>query len=333
MSRTSPRTVDVSVVIPTAGRSSLQQAVASARAQRGVEVEIVVVVDHLEGSMDLGPVVAASDTVLWTGGGRGAGYARNLGVRHARGRWIAHLDDDDLWRSDKLQVQLAAGEPIRRSGRPVLLSSRVLLRSHTSTQGFPVPATTYSGGPVADYLFAGRGVAADRPALFSSTLLVDRPSALACPWDDALSRHQDWDWVLRFSEVPGAVIRQVPEVLGEQFVGSAGSVSASHDWLTSLLWGRRFKGCWSGPAYTDFMTGQVLRFALAARSARGVHLALRELAGSARPSRGTVALGLSGLVPRRLLTWLAFVVRAAPRADVGAPVQEPDPRQPRSLAC
>ena len=34
--------------------------------------------------------------------------ARNLGITAAEGRWIAFLDDDDLWAPDKLALQIRA---------------------------------------------------------------------------------------------------------------------------------------------------------------------------------------------------------------------------------
>lgn len=61
----------------------------------------------------------------------GAAYSRNLALRVASGRWIAFLDSDDLWASDKLERQVAFMEEngysftyhkysvIDESGRPM----------------------------------------------------------------------------------------------------------------------------------------------------------------------------------------------------------------------
>lgn len=91
-----------SVVIPTHGRpQDLQQAVASVLAQTMTNFEIIVVDDAGEP-----PAPAVSDARVRTirlavNGGEGA--ARNVGIREARGSWVAFLDDDDLWYPQRLE--------------------------------------------------------------------------------------------------------------------------------------------------------------------------------------------------------------------------------------
>lgn len=99
----------VSVIIPTFNRCGLvREAVASACAQRGAKLDIVVVDD---GSTD-GTAVALEEEFgaairLLSTANRGVAAARNLGVAASRGELIAFLDSDDLWLPGKLAVQTA----------------------------------------------------------------------------------------------------------------------------------------------------------------------------------------------------------------------------------
>ncbi len=87
-----------SVVIPTYNRARLlEEALASVFAQEDTDYEVLVVDD---GSTD------ETQAVLARHGGRvralrqenqGQGAARNLGIQHAAGRYVAFLDSDDVW--------------------------------------------------------------------------------------------------------------------------------------------------------------------------------------------------------------------------------------------
>ena len=102
---------DVSVVVPSRDRHLLlARAVRSALAQTDVEVQVVVVDD---GSTDRTPRLLAGwpdprVVHLRHERSQGVARARNAGVRRAEGRYVAFLDDDDVWAPGKLAAQLAA---------------------------------------------------------------------------------------------------------------------------------------------------------------------------------------------------------------------------------
>lgn len=101
----------VTVVIPTFNRLALlREAVESVKAQTFHDWELLVVDD---GSTDqTAEYVQAEqdqriDLIRSVHCGI-VGTVRNLGVSHARGRFVAFLDSDDLWKPTKLERQMTA---------------------------------------------------------------------------------------------------------------------------------------------------------------------------------------------------------------------------------
>lgn len=103
--------IKVSVVIPTYNRrEELKKAIQSVLSQTESSFEILVCDD---GSSDGTPemVNAWPDTrVQLISGPRGGCPAvpRNRGIKHAKGEWIAFLDDDDIWVENKIETQINA---------------------------------------------------------------------------------------------------------------------------------------------------------------------------------------------------------------------------------
>jgi len=105
----SPATPQVSVIIPTYRHSQyVVRTIKSVLEQAFSDYEIIVVND---GSPDqtrkvLEPFVENRTIRYYEQPNRGQAAARNEGVRHAKGEFIAFLDDDDFWPPDKLLWQV-----------------------------------------------------------------------------------------------------------------------------------------------------------------------------------------------------------------------------------
>lgn len=105
----------VSVVIPTYNREeTIRRAVASALNQTLDDIEVIVVDD---GSTD--DTIAVLDeiedhrlTVIEHIENRGGSAARNTGIEHCSGEYIAFLDSDDEWLPKKLELQKARLETL-----------------------------------------------------------------------------------------------------------------------------------------------------------------------------------------------------------------------------
>ena len=109
MSRKRPQ---VSVLMPVFdAAATLAASVQSIQAQTDPDWELLLIDDcSRDGSPDLARRLAQGDPrirLLQMPRNSGAAAARNHGLAAARGRFIAFLDADDLWRPDKLAHQLA----------------------------------------------------------------------------------------------------------------------------------------------------------------------------------------------------------------------------------
>jgi glycosyltransferase involved in cell wall biosynthesis len=103
-----PATSDISVVIPYYNREEyIDEAIQSVLAQTLQPLEIIIVNDcSRESSRRYLDHYAGVCTVIDLPLNVGLAAARNEGIRCARGQFIAFLDDDDVWESKKLEVQV-----------------------------------------------------------------------------------------------------------------------------------------------------------------------------------------------------------------------------------
>ena len=227
----------VSVVIPAYNvEAYLEGAIASVRAQTLQPAEIIVVDD---GSQDGTRALATRLGVrVIAQANAGCGAARNAGVAAATQPWVAFLDGDDRWRSDKLERQLAA---LALADARFVASDAAL---HFERDGSIVAsahaehAAYLSARKVrlaADVVRIERAELAEslpRGSYFTpSTWLVDRELLLREPFDTTLERRperhvgEDFEWLLRALRASDALVVEVP--LTEYIVRDGGNLSES----------------------------------------------------------------------------------------------------------
>lgn len=108
----------VSVIIPTYNAAGfIAETLTSALAQNHRAIEVIVVDDgSIDRTAEIVEALASRDNRvrLLRQPNRGVAAARNLGIAHSRGAFIAPLDADDVWHPDKIAMQMQA----MREGQP-----------------------------------------------------------------------------------------------------------------------------------------------------------------------------------------------------------------------
>jgi len=101
-----------SVIIPTYNYGRfLREAIDSVRSQTVQDFEIIVIDDgSTDDTQQILRSIAEPRLRFFRTENRGISAARNEGLRHAAGQFIAFLDADDRWRPEKLKLQLAIME-------------------------------------------------------------------------------------------------------------------------------------------------------------------------------------------------------------------------------
>lgn len=270
----------VSVVIPTIGRASLRRAVESALRQTSPPGEIIVVLDR-----DCEPDLPASDSirVLRTSGAEGPSIAKHIGVSSAKGDVIALLDDDDVWRPNKLERQLAAAPP----GREWIVSSQVVMHEdgHKPVTGPHTPIRPDE--PIASYMFQ---LSSPRRRQYRwlnvPTLVFPREIAQRVPLSVAAgSIHEDPEWLIEVQRaLPNLRIIQLPEPLVDvNFTPGSLSRPGVDRSAEYIEWGTRALADQSRRVRGDYMLTNPVVSALKVNSVRGVARSMVAGVRSGRP--------------------------------------------------
>jgi glycosyltransferase involved in cell wall biosynthesis len=227
MSDTAAGMPRVSVIIPTYNRADfLPQTIQSVLDQTFHDFEILIIDDG--STDDTEHVVRRIDDsrVIYVRQGHSGlpSVARNTGLHHARGDYIAFLDSDDLWLSEKLALQvqymdshpevgLSYTDTYRFTADPEQYDPRPVLRSETAHSGH-VFALLYGQQVIPNLTVVIRSSVVEQVGMFDE--------------DARLKANEDYEYWLRIAhqypvgylDKPLALYRQHPEGISKAAVAT-----------------------------------------------------------------------------------------------------------------
>lgn len=182
----------VSVIIPTyKSRGGLVKSIDSVLAQTYRNIEVIVIDDNDSHTPERKSTeiqmekYASNYKVIYLKHdiNKNGAAARNTGIYHSTGDYIAFLDDDDEWLPNKISKQID------------------FLSSHSD---FDAVYTHFISGNKIPYIIpyvnnAIIPLLMGRTRMYTSTLLMTRKSVLAINgFDESFRRHQDYEFLIRF---------------------------------------------------------------------------------------------------------------------------------------
>ncbi|WP_439425540.1 glycosyltransferase family 2 protein [Oenococcus alcoholitolerans] len=190
---------------------------------------------------------------LETGEKKGGGSARNVGIRASKSDFVAFLDDDDIWRSDKIEKQVFFLSKNRKKDMAFCFT-QVKSEEKNDFQILPNNGPE-NGMHLAEYIFLHHGY------ITTSTIMASRELLLKNPFTEGLPKHQDWDWIFKadFFCKAQAVFLDIPlTIYRTQYLGRSMSVSQRNTWKFSHDWISKYKPYLSQEVIMSFDRGQVI---------------------------------------------------------------------------
>ncbi|MFQ5769602.1 MAG: glycosyltransferase family 2 protein, partial [bacterium] len=206
----------VTVIIPTHNRADmLCRALNSVLNQSFTDFEVIVVDDGSTDNTQQTVEAYADPRIRYFkhDESKGASAARNTGIRHAYGKYIAFLDDDDEWAVNKLAVQVPV---IAKSPAEVGLVY-AWMEYYRDGKSIGVRAPQLRGNIFVEML--DKQAISGSPTVIIKREVIDKVGF----FDEALTRGNDGDYWRRISRQ--YEVEYVPEILAKIHIGHNDRIS------------------------------------------------------------------------------------------------------------
>jgi len=206
----------ISVIVPAYNAERyILETIETVRQQIFLDFELIVINDgSTDHTLELLNTVKEPRLKIISYQNGGVSVARNRGITHANGDFIAFLDADDLWTSDKLELQLSALQQHPEAGVAYSWTHYMDEQGKYFHTGEPI---TFEGNVYADMLVNNFLASGSNPLI--------RRQALESTgeFDPELAPSEDWDFYLRLAARWPFVVVPKPQILYRRATGSGSS--------------------------------------------------------------------------------------------------------------
>jgi len=215
----------VSVIIPAYNaEKTILDTIKSVENQSFSNFEIIVINDgSTDKTLELISDLGDPRIKIFSYANGGLSTARNRGISRAKGEFIAFLDADDLWTSDKLELQMQA---LCENPEAAVAYSWTLVMDEDG-QHLSSGVSASFEGDVYQHLLVGNFVASG-----SNVMLHRRVIEMVGDFDPELKSSEDWDYWLRAAPHFSFVVVPKSQVLYRQ---SSRAMSANIQWMEEFM--------------------------------------------------------------------------------------------------
>ncbi len=224
----------ISVIIPAYNAErTILETIASVQQQTFSDLELIVVDDgSTDRTLELLYTVTDERLRIFSYQNGGVSVARNRGISHATGEFIAFLDADDLWTPDKLEAQLTALQQHPEAG---VAYSWTYFIDEQGGPSYVDDSRSFEGNVYAELLvtnFLHNG---------SNPLIRSQAIKSVGGFDPALAFGEEWDFYLRLAVRWAFVLVPKPQILYRQSSVSASSKVEEMEQQTLIMLEKAFQ--------------------------------------------------------------------------------------------
>jgi glycosyltransferase involved in cell wall biosynthesis len=215
----------ISIIIPAYNAErTILDTIASVQQQTFADFELIVINDgSTDGTLELLQTVQDDRLQVFCYENGGLPTARNRGIERSQGEFIAFLDADDLWTTDKLELQLAALRTHLDAG---LAYSWTYYKFNSEQDSYADTSNSFEGCVYADLLVKNFLQSGSNPLI---RMEVINSVGL---FDPALKACEDWDYYLRIGAKWNFVLVKKVQIIYQQ---SSSSMTSKLDVMEKYM--------------------------------------------------------------------------------------------------